>query len=108
MTEWLVNEPQGLKQQKFVQRMLNDVLREKQIFQGQVQKFARAKVSKYSDVINKYPEEATGIMKSFGIDPEEYNNWKRSGYKSEDVTKISTNDNSSNKSTFKIINVRNK
>ena len=91
MIEWLVNEPQGLKQQKFVQRMLNDVIREKQIFQGQVQKFARAKVSKYSDVINKYPEEATGIMKSFGIDPEEYNNWKKSGYKSEDVTKIDNN-----------------
>jgi len=91
MTEWLVNEPQGLKQQAFVQRMLNDVIREKQIFQGQVQKFARAKVSKYSDIINQYPEEATGIMKSFGIDPEEYNKWKSEGYKNEDVTQIKDN-----------------
>ena len=90
MSEWLFNEPQGLQQQKFVQRMFNDVKREKQVFQGQVLKFARAKIAKYSDIRKKYPEEWADIVKSFGIDPDKYDEWKKGGFKEEVPTDVVT------------------
>lgn len=94
MKEWLENNPQGLNQQKFVERMLNDVRREKQVFQGQVMKFARSKVAKYSDLLKKYPEETNDILKSFNVDPEAYAQWKSNGFKDSPPIELSGgNDN---------------
>lgn len=93
LTEWLVNEPQGLNQQKFVQRMLDDVRREKQVFQGQVMKFARSKVAKYKSLIEKYPEETSDILRSFNVDPEAYAKWKDSGFKDQPPIEVSKSDN---------------
>ena len=83
LQEWLTNEPKGLNQQKFVQRMLNDVKREKEVMQKQLLRDARAKLSKYPDVEKNYPQEWGEMLQSWGIDAEEYKAWRASGYKSD-------------------------
>lgn len=81
LQEWLTNEPQGLNQQKFVQRMLNDAQREKSVMQGQLLRDARQKISKYPDVEKNYPEEWGNTLQSWGVDPGQYKSWRDSGFK---------------------------
>ena len=93
LQEWLTNEPKGLKQQKFVQRMLNDVKREKEVMQKQLLRDARSKLSKYPDVEKNYPNEWADMLQSWGIDPEQYKAWRSSGYKQDFFKSPSDSDN---------------
>lgn len=88
LAEWLTNDPKGTQQQKFVQRMLNDVRREKQVTQNQVYDYLIKKVSKYNTIREKYPSDWEDIIRSQGINPERYDAWRKGGYKKNDVVGI--------------------
>lgn len=88
LAEWLTNDPKGTQQQKFVQRMLNDVRREKQVTQNQVYDYLIKKVSKYNTIREKYPSDWEDIIRSQGINPEKYDSWRKGGYKKNDVVGV--------------------
>jgi len=96
LKEWLVNEPQGLNQQKFVQRMYNDVKREADTMYNQLMEKGSKKISKYNDIINNLEgldeqekqdiqQQYNDIITSRGIDLNDYNTWKKGGFKKKDV-----------------------
>lgn len=99
--EWLQNNPQGLNQQAFVQRMLNDVIREKNVMYQQLIRDAAKKISKYPDVRKKTPEEWANNLKQWGINPEDYIAWEKGGFKGDFVNVVGNNKpNASNNSEY--------
>jgi hypothetical protein len=84
--EWFLNEPQGLQQQKFVTRMLNDVRREKTVMYNQLLRDAQSKISKYDYLRKKDPSRWEDIVQSWGINPKDYDEWKAGGFKPKDTT----------------------
>ena len=86
--EWISNEPKGLKQQEFVKRMVRDVRREKQVMTNQVYDMLVSKVPKYRVLQDKYPEEWSDILRGQGINPDKYKEWKKNGFKKNDVTSL--------------------
>ncbi len=88
IAEWLANDPKGTQQQKFVQRMLNDVKREKQVMQNQVYDYLIKKVPKYNILREKFPNDWEDIVRAQGINPERYDKWRKGGFKRNDVVGV--------------------
>lgn len=102
--EWLINEPQGLQQQKFVSRMLDDVRREKSVMGKQLLRDAVQKVSKYDALRKKDPTRWSDIVQSWGINPDDYDAWKKGGFKAIDTTSVGGENSLSNMSTEELFN----
>lgn len=79
--EWLVNEPQGLQQQAFVQRMLGSISREKATASDQIKRTQFQRIGRYADLEKSNPDGFSNTLQSAGIDPNEYHSWKKGGYK---------------------------
>lgn len=79
--EWLVNEPQGLQQQQFVSRMLGSISREKSTASDQIKRTQFQRIGRYADLEQKNPDGFSNALQSAGIDPQEYQQWKKGGYK---------------------------
>lgn len=87
--EWLTNEPQGLQQQKFVERMMNDVRREKDVASAQLLRDARPKIAAFEHLEKADPSKWSDVLNSWGISPDAYKEWKKSGFKNDiDFSKI--------------------
>lgn len=79
--EWLTNDPQGLQQQAFVQRMLGSIGREKATAGDQMKRTQFQRIARYADLENKDRDGFENTLRSSGVDPDEYRSWKKSGYK---------------------------
>lgn len=79
--EWLTNEPQGTQQQKFVERMLGSISREKATAADQMKRTRFQRISQYSDVEKNNPQEWENLLQSYEVDPAEYRAWKKGGHK---------------------------
>jgi len=81
LKEWLMNEPTGLKQQKFVKRMLDSIAREKSTFADQILRTQKSRIAPYADLENSHPDAFESVLRSNGVDPDEWKKWKKEGYK---------------------------
>lgn len=90
--EWLVNDPQGTDQQAFVQRMLGSIDREKQTAADQIKRTQFQRTARYADLEKSSPDEFYNTLQSNGLDPEEYKQWKKNGFKP--MTAVQAPDNS--------------
>lgn len=79
--EWLTNEPQGLQQQAFVNRMLGSISREKSTASDQMKRTQFQRIGRYADLERSNPDGFSNVLQSAGIDPDEYHSWKKGGYK---------------------------
>lgn len=81
LKEWFLNNPQGMQQQAFVQRMLGSVSREKQTASDQIKRTQFQRIGRYADLENSNPDGFYNVLQSAGIEPDEYKQWKKGGYK---------------------------
>lgn len=81
LKEWLVNDPQGTSQQAFVQRMLGSVEREKQTASDQIKRTQLSRLTPFAGLEKDDPESFNATLQSFGIEPSEYQEFKKGGRK---------------------------
>jgi hypothetical protein len=81
LAEWISNNPTGTKQQAFVKRMSQTVENEKSTSENQIKKTQYQRLAQFDDFAKSNPSQYNDIMNSFGLDTQEYSNWKKSGYK---------------------------
>lgn len=80
-TEWLTNEPRGVQQQAFVKRMLSSISREKETATSQIKRTQLSRLSPFASLEKDDPEGFISTLQSFGIEPEEYEAFKKGGHK---------------------------
>lgn len=68
LKEWLMNDPTGTDQVKFVQRMAETVEREREIAQGQVKAAQIQRLSAYDKLKGRDPERYQQLLNSYGIE----------------------------------------
>lgn len=68
LKEWLLNDPKGADQQKFVARMAETVEREREIAQKQVRHAQAQRLSAYSKLKQSDPERYKQVLNAYGID----------------------------------------
>jgi hypothetical protein len=90
MTEWLTNNPTGTNQQAFVKRMMGTIQNERNMAEQQIKKTRMQRVAQFEDVRSKDPEGYENVLRSWEIDPQEYDDWKKSGYKKLPITTTPT------------------
>lgn len=81
MKEWLTNDPKGTNQQEFVKRMLGSIEREKSTAQDQIKRTQFERIGRYGDLEKADPDEFVNVLQSAGVDPAEYQAWKKGGFK---------------------------
>ncbi len=72
MQEFLLNSPQGLQNDAFVQRIMQTVEREHGVVSEQLKKAQYQKLSGFKDLATKDPEQYKEVLSSYGLDPEEH------------------------------------
>lgn len=85
LTEFLANNPTGTQQQEFVKRMLGSVAREKETARRQINRTQFGRVASYSDLEKTDPEGFADVLRSQGVDPDEYKAWKKGGFQGKDA-----------------------
>ena len=93
LKEWLTNNPQGMQQQEFVKRMMGTVEREKATTAAQIKRVQFSRIAAFQGLEKKDPEQFGQVLMSWGVDPQEYQTWKDSGYKQADASKAGLNSN---------------
>jgi hypothetical protein len=68
--QWLMNEPRGAGQQKFVEQMAHTIEREAKTAQNQLNAIRVARLPAHSVLAKKAPEQYAALLESYGIDPE--------------------------------------
>lgn len=68
--EYITNIPQGLGQQKFVNRLMETVVREKELAKEQIKRESKKMLSSYADLQKKMPEAWNTMIQSQGLDPD--------------------------------------
>lgn len=81
ITEWLTNNPTGLDQQAFTDRLKGTIQRELDTSNDQMNRVKYRRLAKYEDVKDKYPDDWDRVLRSNGVNPDDYEQWKKSGYK---------------------------
>lgn len=81
LTEWLTNNPRGTQQQAFVARMMDTVGREKNTASDQIKRTQFQRATRYGDLEKSNPDEFYNQLQTYGLDPEEYQAWKKNGFK---------------------------
>ena len=89
MTEWLTNNPQGAKQQAFVDRMMQSVHRENATVQAQMDRTRFQRIAGFEPWMQRNPDQAENIMRSYGVDPQAYQQWKQGGFKQQSAVQDS-------------------
>jgi len=81
LKQFLTNNPEGMNQKKFVDRIAGTIEREKNTMAEQMKRAQFARISAYSDLADVYPQRFNESLLSNNIDPEEYAAWKAGGSK---------------------------
>lgn len=81
LAEFLSNNPKGTQQGAFVDRILGSISREKETARDQMNRVRFSRISGFSDVQRKSPEDFDNVLRSNDVDPDEYNAWVKGGYK---------------------------
>jgi hypothetical protein len=79
--QWFLNEPQGLNQKKFVDRIMGSITREKETMGDQLQRQRYRRMANWDYLREKAPEEWASIAESNGVNVEDYDAWVKSGHK---------------------------
>lgn len=79
--EWLTNDPKGTKQQAFVSRMMGTITREKDAASDQIKRTQFQRIGRYQDLEKSAPDDFLNVIQHAGIEPDEYKEWKKSGFK---------------------------
>jgi len=79
--EWVSNNPQGADQQSFAKRMMQSVMNERGTAEQQIKKTRFQRIASYYDLKDKIPDGFNNVLLSNEVDPEEYESWKKSGFK---------------------------
>ena len=67
--EYITGIPKGLGQQKFVERMMETVHREKELARTQIKRESKKMLSSYADLEKKQPEAWNTMIQAHGLDP---------------------------------------
>ena len=78
--EWLTNNPTGRDQQDFAKRAMQTVANEKATTDAQIKRERFQRLSKWDHVRRNAPEAWENVVRSFEVDPREYDLWKKLGY----------------------------
>ena len=78
-TEWLTNNPQGLDQQQFVDRMTGTLKREMDTTKVQMDRVRYQRLGKWEDLRKRAPDEWDNVVRNYGVDPDQYDAWKPAG-----------------------------
>lgn len=81
LQEWITNNPTGLNQQNFVNRMLDSIRREKETAKAQINRTQFGRIAAYADLEKTHPDAFANILQGQGVDPAEYTDWKKGGFK---------------------------
>lgn len=81
LKEWLFNDPTGTNQQAFIQRMMESVAREKATAEAQIKREQLRRTPRYADLEKSSPDAFYNQLEAYGITKEEYDAWKRGGFK---------------------------
>jgi hypothetical protein len=81
ITEWLINNPTGLQQQAFTDRLKGTIQRELDTSNDQMNRVKYRRLAKYEDVKDKYPDDWDRVLRANGVNPDDYEQWKKDGYK---------------------------
>lgn len=81
LMEWLSNDPKGTNQQEFVKRMLGSIDREKSTAADQIKRTQFERIGRYGDLEKADADEFHNVLQSAGVDPGEYQAFKKGGYK---------------------------
>lgn len=68
--EWLINDPQGAGQQKFVEKMMHTVEREREVALNQVRAAQSSRLGAYGDLYKKDPDRYKRILTNYQFTPE--------------------------------------
>ena len=82
LKEWLTGNPTGMEQQNFVHRLVDTIRREKATASEQMKRTMMTRIPAYRDVEQNDPELFKETLMAQGIDPAEYESWKKGGFKS--------------------------
>lgn len=77
MAEWLTNNPRGARQQEFVDRMMQSVHRENATVQAQMERTKFQRLATFDDFAKRNPEQFEDMLRSNGVDPQKYADWKK-------------------------------
>lgn len=70
--QWLLNEPTGADQQKFVQAMIHTVEREKETANNQLNTIREQRLSAHKQYAKMDPEGFRSQLQSYGLNPDDY------------------------------------
>ena len=70
--EWITSDPKGAGQQEFVKRMMHTIEREKETSLNQLNSIREQRLSSHKNFSKSDPEAFKSIVKSYGMDPENY------------------------------------
>lgn len=71
LKEWLMNDPQGLNQQAFVQKMMGTVNREADVANQQIKQYQVGKLGGHQWLKQHNPDAYNQVLSSYDIDPSE-------------------------------------
>lgn len=91
LAQWLTSEPHGAGQQAFVKQMMDTAQRERDLAASKLQAVKMSRVAQYSDLSTKDPAKFNAVLESHGIDPAQYADYQKNGYKAPTPTKPTTN-----------------
>jgi hypothetical protein len=80
LKQWLFNEPTGMNQKAFVDRMNGSIVREKNTMGDQIKRTQLQKIAKYNFVRKADPEGWEEVLLSYGVNPDDYDEWVKGGH----------------------------
>jgi hypothetical protein len=81
LAQWITNKPKGAEQQAFVKQMLDTAARERQLAESNVRDIKFKRVAQFGDLQKKDPDTFNAILQSHEVDPEEYSEYQKNGFK---------------------------
>jgi flagellar biosynthesis/type III secretory pathway chaperone len=82
LKQWLMNEPTGLNQKEFVNRIMGTISREKATAADQIKRAQYTRIAPFKNLQDADPERFNDVLLSSGVDPKEYSDWELNGHKS--------------------------
>lgn len=73
---WLLNEPRGAGQQKFVEKMADTIQREKETATNQLNSIRAARLPAHDTLKKLAPDQYSALLQSYGLDPKNIKNGK--------------------------------
>jgi hypothetical protein len=77
--QWWQNEPRGMNQKKFVDRMMASIDREKRTMTAQIKREQYQRLTAWDFVRRDAPTEWEKVVRGAGVKPDEYDAWIKKG-----------------------------